>query len=184
MLALAAAGSDYVLSRYLVLLVPLFAIVAATGFAASRAGLVAAAVLALVSLTAVVLVAVDPGAQRPDYRGALADLGPPRGGRAVAVTTIGAHTEIYLPGARAMPKDGSRVREMVVAGLRAIGGESRERPRPATYLVPRGFRLVDSVRTDSYVRLRYRSPRPALVSALPLLEPHPEADSSVLLVQR
>jgi hypothetical protein len=184
MLALAAAGSDYVLSRYLVLLVPLFAVVAAAGFAASRAGLAAAVVLVGVSLASVALVALDPGAQRPDYRGALEDLGPPPGGRAVAVTTIGAHHEVYLPGATAIRGDGARVREVVVVGLRAVGGESRERPRPATYLVPPGFRLVESIRTDSYVRLRYRSPRPRLVSPLPLLDPPPEADASVLLVQR
>jgi hypothetical protein len=184
MLAMAAAGSDYVLSRYLVLLVPVFAIVAAAGFTASRAGIAAAVALVAVSLTAVALVAVDPGAQRPDYRGALEALGPARGGRAVAVTTIGAHHEIYLPGARALPKDGIRVREMVVVGLRAVGGESRERPRPAIHLVPRGFRPVESVRTDSYVRLRYRSSQPRLLSPLVLLEPHPEADASAILVQR
>jgi hypothetical protein len=90
---------------------------------------------------------------------------------------------VYLPAGKPMPRGGRRVREVVVVGLRVIGGETRERPRPATYVVPRGFRLTGSKRTESYVRLRYRASRPALLSPLVFLEPHLGSDASVLLYQ-
>jgi hypothetical protein len=182
LLALALIGRDYVLSRYLVVLVVPLAIAAGAGFVASRLGLAAGAVLAAVMLAAVLAVNFEPRAQRPDYRGALRT--STEGPRAVVVSSEGARFEIFRPGLRPMPSSGRKVRELDVIGLVVVGGEVHARPRPALFTVPRrSFRLSSVKRTRGYVVLRYRASRPTLISPVVFYGRHPGADPAVMLYE-
>src|SRR3954453_1445152 len=96
-LVLAVLGEDDVLTRNLLAaLVPALCVLGA-GYAAARAGLLAAAALCAGWLVAVVAVARDPLLQRDDWRGATAALGPPNrpGGRRDA--RVGARSGAALP---------------------------------------------------------------------------------------
>jgi hypothetical protein len=174
LLLLALVGFDYFLTRYLtVILVPLVVVIAA-GYAATRRGLLAAAGLAAIFLAAVIAVQTDAGAQRPDLRGALEPLGgAPAGGRAVYITST-TRIDAYLPDAQSMDPEGEDVQEAVVIGLLVVGGDVRDEPdidvRP-----PPDFELVDSVETDSYVRMRFRAERPARVTPIELLDRPPSS---------
>jgi 4-amino-4-deoxy-L-arabinose transferase-like glycosyltransferase len=169
--ALALIGPDYFLSRYLVpIVVPLFAALAA-GFAVARGGWAALAVTLLAFAAALVAVAIDPLAQRPDFRGALEGLGePPPGGRALLVSSFGVRIEAFRPGARPMPTPEPPVREVVVVGLPVVGGEVREEFPPAVELVPDGFSAVSETSTDGFTRVVLRSERPRPVSKLALFD--------------
>jgi hypothetical protein len=171
LLVLALAGRDYFLSRYLVpLVVPGFVALAA-GFGVARAGWLAGAATALAFAAALVAVTVDPLAQRPDFRGALGELGaPPPGGRAVLVSSLGVRMEAFRPGARVMPAPEPPVREVVVVGLPVVGGDVREEFPAAVELVPDGFEAVSEERTSSYTRVVMRAPRPLPVSKLALFD--------------
>jgi hypothetical protein len=167
LLLLAAVGYDYLLTRYLTVILVPCAIVLGSGFSAARAGLLAAGALGLVFAAALVGVQADPAAQRPDLRGALEPLGPAPGGRAVYITSM-SHVEAYLRDAQRLPAGGHEVREAVVIGLRVVGSDIRDNP-DAGIEPPPAFKLVERDETDSYVRSTYRAPRPARVSPLELL---------------
>ena len=170
LLVLALVGFDYLLTRYLTVILVPCAVVLAAGFAVSRSGLYAAAALGFVFVVALVGVQADPDAQRPDLRGALEPLGDAPGGRAVFITTS-SHIEAYLPGAEPTTPEGRKVREVAVVGLTVVRGDVRDDPA-VPFRPPAPFRLVDQVETDSYARSLYRAPRPVRVSPLELLA-HP-----------
>jgi hypothetical protein len=175
LLMLAIVGFDYLLTRYLTVILVPCAIVLAAGFAATRTGLYAAAALSAVFVAALAGVQVDTDAQRPDLRGALEPLGEAPGGRAVFITTS-SHIEAYLPGAEPSTPEGREVREVAVIGLSVVRGDGRDDPA-IPYRPPVPFKLVEEVETDSYARSVYRAPHPVRISGLELLA-HP---SEVLL---
>ena len=170
LLVLALVGPDYYLTRYLTVALIPAALVIAAGLRASRAGLAAGGALAVAFVAALVGVALDPLAQRPDYRGALSRMGaPPPGGRIVLISSPGALLETFVPTLRPVPKRGAAVREVVVINLAVVGPKILSNPRPAVGLVPAGFDEVARKRTRGFVRVVMRAPRPTAVSPLVLL---------------
>ena len=104
---LAAAGKDYVVARNLIVAWVPLAVVAAAGWATSRAGLLAAAGFCAASLAIVIAVDNESRLQRPDWRGAAKVIGPaaaqprrpPTRGRAGAGgTPPGPRTRVRRPG--------------------------------------------------------------------------------------
>lgn len=149
-LLLAVLGADYVISRNLLPgLVPALALLG-IGFgarAAGRSGIVAAGVLAAVSLWATVAVAITAQYQRDNWRGAVDALGPPVRDRAVVVTPADgrAAVEWYMAGARTIDPYGRPVTEMdVIATSSRKPGEPASPPR-GPVAVPQGFELARQV---------------------------------------
>ena len=163
-IVIALFGADYVIARNMIAVVVPAAVFLGAGYAARRAGLAAAALLCALSLAIVGSVAADTRYGRTDWRGATKQLGPAAASRAIVVTpTIDSGLwRPYLPGLREPPSPTIRAREIVVLGLATQGGFSTGAvhppttpPRPA----PRGFRLVSTERTPTFVLVRYRSAR-------------------------
>lgn len=185
-LVLALAGADYLDSENVIGALLPCAVVAAAGFAASRAGLATAGVLCGLGIALVLAVAADPRYQRLNWRGAARALGPPAGDRAIVVTRALAPEllRVYLPGLRAMPERGAPVGEIDVVALATLGryGTGTPRPpRPASLQPPAGFALAGVRETSTYTLVRFKARVPARPSASALSALALETYPAVLL---
>ena len=184
-LLLALAGSDYFLTRnVLAALLPAVAAVAA-GFAAARAGGVAAALLCALSIGIVVAVASDRMLQREDWRGAVEALGPATGPRAIVTPANGAAAvRIYAPGARPLPATGAAVSEVgVIAVARRSPGRRPRPPRPGAVAAPPGFAEAGRRLDEVFTVVRFRAPAPAPLDAAALLATRLDPGPGAVLLQ-
>jgi hypothetical protein len=187
---LAVAGADYLNTRnVIVACLPVLLLVAA-GFAAVRAPVAAAGVVALcaVGVTSTVVVASDETYQRSNFRGAAEAVGPLRGPRALVVPGVAGEIAVgrYLHGLARMPPGGAAVAEVDLLAPRSskLSGPSVARPRVPPRL-PAPFRLVERRYVETYTLVRYRAPRPAVVKPGALARVAvPVAAGPVVLVQR
>ncbi|MGZ4310729.1 MAG: glycosyltransferase family 39 protein [Solirubrobacteraceae bacterium] len=187
---LAVVGIDFLDTRNLLPALPALYVAAGVGFAASRGwprGGVLALVLAVISVSVVVLVDATPRFQRDDWRGAETALGVPRGPRAIVVTPASGviPLQAYLPTVRALSGPAA-VRELDVIAIppQTTGQGMAVPPRPAAPLpVPAGFRLARAVYTRTYSALRYVAPRPVAVTPAALAPDHLGADQGLALIQ-
>lgn len=163
-IVVALFGADYVIARNMIAAVVPAAIFLAAGYVVRRVGVAAVVMLCAVSLAIVGAVAADTSYGRTDWRGAARQLRATTSPRAIVVTpTIDAALwRPYLSGLREPASATIRAREIVVLGLATQGGFSTGAvhppstpPRPA----PRGFDLVSTKRTSTFVLLRYTSRR-------------------------
>jgi mannosyltransferase len=175
-IVLALAGQDYILPYYLIAALLPWAIVVATGFAATRLGWVLGATLCLLSLALVAAVNAIPRYQRANWRGASQALGPPRLVRAVVVTPsditgflTDSPLQIYRPRIGRIPAVGAAVREVDIL---AVAREGIAPPRQ----LPRGpgsdFRLTKRVDDETFTLLRFVSRTPVQVTRTTLLPSH------------
>jgi mannosyltransferase len=165
----ALVGNDYLTARNVILAVVPGAICVATGFAANRLGLAAAAALAVLLLAVTLAVTLDTGYGRTDWRGVAKELELSGMERAIVVTPYLSRSlwSPYLTGVDEPAGSRVRVGEIAVVGLATEGGFSGGRvrppdldPRPA----PPGFSLVGTERTPTFVLYRYRAGVPTEVS--------------------
>jgi hypothetical protein len=178
--ALAVFGKDYVVARNLIVAWVPFAVVAAGGWGASRAGaigLVAAAGFCAASLAIVIGVDRESRLQRPDWRGAAKVIGPAPAQRALVVPFIGDDPLAwYLPHASVVRHGGVRAAEVDVVGWALR--RTRIPPPPAP-----GFRLV-SVRHDGKLTfLRFTSKRAVALSRVRLSASRLGKEHGAVLVQ-
>jgi hypothetical protein len=167
--ALALAGVDYVTARNLVLAVVPGAVCVGAGYAATRLGLVATAVLTTVLLAITLSVSLDERYGRTDWRGAAAALEPTAVPRAIVVTPYLSRSlwRPYLPGLEEPSGSAATVGEIAVVGLATEGGFSRGAVRPPDVpppAPPPGFALAATERTPTFTLFRYRAPEPRAVS--------------------
>ncbi len=160
-LLLAAAGSDYFEGRNLMpVYVPLVILIAA-GFAVRRSGSVGLALAAAFCLCSLVYaVEIDrlPRLQREDLRNAAAQIGPPRGPRAIVTIRYSANWPLrYYLGLRSARPPLPALREIDLLG-------SGSAIRANRHQLPPAFRLVEQ-RAVSYnfTLARLRAPRPVYV---------------------
>jgi mannosyltransferase len=123
------AGYDGLITRNLLALVVPVLVVLAAGFGARRAGrlgLLAAAVLCAMGLTAAVGVAADRDLQRPDWRPLVRMLGPPPPahgpGRAFLIQNyrMVLPMSLYMPGLRRIaPRVGARVNQIDIISIQS-----------------------------------------------------------------
>jgi mannosyltransferase len=170
--ALALAGADYVNSRNMIgALVPA-AIVVAAGFGAREArrfGVVAAAVLAGVSIWMIAALPTDGLAQRPPWQKVAAVLRTPPGIRAILLegsTTWGRPLSFYLPRTWWLGPRGALVSQIDVLrrvptrhdcpGTSWWGATCDVGPRPPLRRAPApGFHLVGTQRVGVFAIARY-----------------------------
>jgi mannosyltransferase len=190
-IVLAGVGADYVTARNAIVAVVPGAVCLGAGFAANRAGLVAASALCVLSLAIGLSVSLDTKYGRTDWRGLAEAIGPASAPRALVVTPDidAALWRIYLPGVQELHDRPARVREIVVAGLATQGGFSAgalkppsATPRPS----PPGFELVGARLTSTFALIRYRAAavRPVTLSVEKLAGLALVPGASALLVQR
>ncbi|MFN8224338.1 MAG: glycosyltransferase family 39 protein [Gaiellales bacterium] len=152
--ALALVGGDYIVPRNLIVaLVPI--LVALGGaYAGSRVGLIAAALLSVLSLAVVLAVSSDLRYGRSDWRGAGRAL-PADGRPRALVVSPTVRTDLiqpYLPGVEAIT-DPIQVRSIVVVSLATEGGLSSGAvipPSPSPGVVPPGFRLASTRQAPTF----------------------------------
>jgi len=153
-LALAAAGADYVLDRYLMASLIPFLAVAATGLATFPAGRFAAALAGGLFVAFTLNCALDPKLQREDWRAAARDV--EGSGVATAVVTPpegDTALRLYLPGARVAGGE-VPVRDVVYVAPWRFG-----QPRPPDPPPPApGFRRVERADEPTTTLVRYRAP--------------------------
>jgi hypothetical protein len=188
-IVLAGGGADYVTARNAIVAVVPGAVCLGAGYAANRAGLVAASALCVLSLAIGLSVSLDTKYGRTDWRGLAEAIGPASAPRALVVTPDidAALWRIYLPGVQELHDRPARVREIVVAGLATQGGFSAGalKPPPATPRPsPPGFELVGVRLTSTLALIRYRAAQPARVSVARLGGLALVGGASALLVQR
>lgn len=166
---LALAGVDFVLTRNLIgaLAVLLVALAAGLGaHAAGPAGPIVAGGLCTLGAALVVWAAGEPDFHRQNWRGAAQALGPPSVDRLIVATPINGFEplQVYLPGARLVRFDEVLgVREVDYLGLvrRAPGQEAVVPLEPAPDAPGlAGFALVERVRGEQFLVLRYQGPQP------------------------
>ncbi len=158
-LALLAAllGKDYVVERNLLPALMPLAIAASLGFAADRArrlGLLLAVVLCAYWVAFGVHVTQTPNLQRPDFRGIVDELGPPRGPRAIVTWKLAADPVRYYLHDYAL---------RVYSGdwpLRTIDVISKSLEGRAVTGVPSVFHPVARVRFERLTLTRYMANRP------------------------
>ncbi|MGI8749125.1 MAG: glycosyltransferase family 39 protein [Thermoleophilaceae bacterium] len=191
-LALALAGSDYVITRNLILAwIPLASLAAAglTSRFAGRAGLGALGVVAALGLLASLSVPLERSFQRENWREAAQRVGPP-GARAVLVSGASQARAVELYRPRARPDSGIPTVATEVVALsrrgRDLGGYVPTGPDPATMRAT-GLRVVETRHEPTYelVRLRPVSGRPVTLDAQQLssLGLARERGSSAVLVE-
>jgi mannosyltransferase len=172
----ALVGPQYVLVRFAVVGLFPAVLVAATGWASTRAGGVALSLYCALSLWLVVVVAIDGRYQRWDWRAAAATLSGPDP-RALVLTpgltcgTVSCQSgpwATYFAPVRRLPESGALVREIAsvaVASENRFSFKAPLPPRPGRAPTPpRGFRLVERRETDTYTLLLYRSAVPRRVT--------------------
>jgi 4-amino-4-deoxy-L-arabinose transferase-like glycosyltransferase len=150
-------GNDYLIDRNVVAALIPFALVVAAGFGARRArwgGLAGALALFVTWGWLAVVLSTDARYQRPGWRSAAKALGTPSGPRVIVAPFNGDYSlEIYLSRWRRMVESATRVDEVVVFSW--IGA----RPAP-----PPGFRVSGRRSFPQFQMVRYRAPRPLMVS--------------------
>jgi mannosyltransferase len=159
-LALAVVGVDYFSEKNLVAALLPALVVIASGFAASRIGLVATAALTVVFLGVVLSVATDRNLQRTDWRGAVRALGAPAGNRAIVVIGSGGRFSpvlLYAHDSHAMNPAGATVSQVALIGVaKEIGaGDLR---------LPHGFTRSMRERVQQLTVELFRSSRPVPLS--------------------
>jgi mannosyltransferase len=165
---LAVAGEDYLIARNTIVAVVPGAVCLGAGFATSRLGLAAAAVLCVLSAGIALTPALDTSYGRTDWRGAAKPLATPDRARAIVVTPYMSRTlwRPYLPDLREPAQDGATVAEIAAVGLATEGGYSAGHVAPPGVGTPRavkGFRVVDVERKPTYSIVLYRADRPTFV---------------------
>jgi hypothetical protein len=157
---LALIGPDYLISRNVIpSLLPL-AVALAAGFAATRAGVAAAALLCALGLLQVVGVDTNESYQRDNWRGAGEFIGRADQPRAVIVTPASGAMPMlhYLQGGEKTPAAGIDVKELVFVGLAArLPGETAKPPRPVT-VGAEGFTEVRRKQAGTYTVVIEKSP--------------------------
>ena len=165
---LTLAGIDQVLTRFQSpAFVPLVvALGAALALAGRRVALPLAAAAAALGIGVTVATAGDPKFGYQDWRGGLAALGPAQERRLLVLSGPHGHEmlPVYRPGSLTLEDDvpPPAVREVVALALpddRLRGGRQPEPPRPAAPPPPRGFRLVEHRRAETFTLFRYRARR-------------------------
>lgn len=154
-IGLAIVGVDYLDPIYVVEALPAALIVVAAGFAVSRAGIVAAVLLVLVSVATIVVTESDATYQRTDWRSAVAEFGsgPTRGPRAIMVIGAGGRfspVDFYARGSSRMLPTGASVKEVVLLGLATEVKQAR-------LALPRQFSEVANRRVQQLVVRVFRS---------------------------
>jgi hypothetical protein len=174
-LVLSLGGADYLITRnVLPALVPLLVVggIAFGAARAGRAGIAAAAGLALVGVAMCVGVAANDVYQRDDWREAAAKLGRPFV-RRVLVVSPGNGTvplEVYLPGARVTRRDEHpAVQEIDVVAFepRGFGAEANPPRAPNPPALP-GFGFVRRIESETYTLVTYRAAQPRAFPDPPL----------------
>ena len=190
-IVLAGGGADYVTARNAIVAVVPGAVCLGAGYAANRAGVVAASALCVLSLAIGLSVSLDTKYGRTDWRGLAHAIGPASAPRALVVTPDidAALWRIYLPEVQELDDRPARVQEIVVAGLATQGGFSTGavKPPPATPRAPPpGFELVSARHTPTFSLIRYRAAgaQPVSVSVSELGGLALVRGASALLVQR
>jgi hypothetical protein len=137
------------------------------GFAATRGGVIAASVLCVISVVALIAVAVDKRYQRPDWRGALAAVAHPRNPAAL-VSSPGVPAgamRYYYSGPLRQARQTERICGLTVVALATGNRSTLGTPAPPdldprTLGIPAGLVLVEQHRTDTFDLLRFSAPRP------------------------
>jgi mannosyltransferase len=186
--ALKIAGSDYLMSRYVaVLLIPLLALVAIalTVRGIGPLGMAGAAVLCAAMLVMGFVADSDRPTMREDWRGAAKALGASTEARVIVAAptltyaksaTIPPLLSHYLDGTRPLPDSGALVREIeVVRVASAALGDAR------VPVIPAAFREVARRATDTFTIVRLRAPRPVWYS--PEVHGDPLTSQSSVLLQ-
>lgn len=190
-IVLAGGGADYVTARNAIVAVVPGAVCLGAGYAASRAGTAAAAVLCVLSLAIGLSVSLDTKYGRTDWRGLAEAIGPASAPRALVVTPDidAALWRIYLPGVQELHDRPARVSEIIVAGLATQGGFSAgpvKPPAATPRTPPPGFRLIDARLTPTFALIRYEAAveRPGPLSGPKLAGLALVPGASAVLVQR
>jgi mannosyltransferase len=174
-IVLALAGADYLITRNLIVaLIPLL-LVLATGYGAQRAGragIAAAAALAVIGIAMCVGIASDERRQRDNWRGVAERLGPAPYPRMLVVSPVNGRIplEVYLPDAHKAPKQGGvPVREIDVIGFTPRGpGDATDPPRPPSRPALPGFGPPVRTETETYTLDRYYAAEPLAFPDEPL----------------
>lgn len=180
---LAIVGVDYLDTRNVLVAWPPLAVAVAAGLGApraGRAGVAAAAALALVGTWTVAFVVAQPTLQRDDWRGVAAALeeGAPAAPRAVVVTPFTAEQAfaVYAPDLELFPAAGAAVQEIDLVALpQRARTQSRPGPppRPEAHPPPApGFELVQTRFEKTFTLLRYTVPAPVTVTPGALVAAH------------
>jgi mannosyltransferase len=158
--ALASTRFDKFFYRNLIGSWPLLAIgigIVLASIAAQRAGLALLAVACLIELGALALIVARPTLQRDDWREATETLSP-KAGPLVIVTNPSFDRlaiELYRPNVRRLPASGVKTRELVFLGFSRL---------PLDLVPPAGFVRVAGRRIQHIAFVRYRAPRPVVVT--------------------
>jgi 4-amino-4-deoxy-L-arabinose transferase-like glycosyltransferase len=168
---LLAFAVDYLKTLYLVGALPLLAIAIAQGFAATRAGLLAAAMLAAIGLSVAGLVAATPRLQRPDLRSVASALGSATVDRAIVLAPT-TRIDVYLERLQNFPSRGREVEEVVFVG-QPVKQPGELAVVPRTLEEPfalNGFELSQRLLAERFTIIRFRAPRPHRVIPEELLQ--------------
>jgi hypothetical protein len=186
---LALVGIDLIgVRNMLPAIVPVLILLGAGGLA-TRYGRVA--LVALIGLSVAIVIACDtePSLQRADWRGAMAELGPAAGPRAVVARpgVAAGPLSVYLANVTPFTSRGARVAEIDLVGLatKATYSAGRPRPpRPVSVKAPPGFRETGRRQTDTFTVIRLAAASPRQVGVLDLLAPQLGTGLPGLYVQR
>jgi mannosyltransferase len=163
LLAVTAAGKDFVLARNLLpALVPLLLVVA-VGFTVKRArriGAVLAALLVAYSLVFSVYVNFDEELQRPDWQAVAEHLGEPEAPRATVLWVLGEAPLRYYLSTGAIQLKASEGYDWLVREIDFVS--DGQAPPPPQRLLGGGFREVSSEEVGRLFIRRYRLDRPGL----------------------
>jgi len=175
-LALAVVGVDVFLYRNVIAALVPAAIAVAAGFAsAGRLGTAGATGLCALSLAVVLATGWTPKYRRETWREAAAAIGSSRPARAIVATPnergSARPLRVYIRGLRGAFRGSWQVNEVVVVALpkRSLGAfEDPRLPRSFALRPPVGFEVVERRRTEDFLLVRYRSPRPRRVTVTEL----------------
>jgi hypothetical protein len=174
-LVVAFLGTDFVIARNFVAAIVPGAVCLAAGYAATRAGIVAATALCLLTLGITLTASLDQRYGRTDWRGVGEVLASTTVERAVVVTPYMSRSlwAPYLAGLREPAGGRTRVEEVAVVGLATEGGFSTGAvapPRGAPPAPPRGFELVEHREAPTYTFVVYRAGAPVWLSTAELFD--------------
>jgi mannosyltransferase len=161
------------------------AIVVAAGVGARRAGAIGACIgggLCLLSLLVVISVNAIPGYQRDNWRGVASALPTPAAGRVVVGPELSfAPLSIYRPALAVTKAVELPAREIDFVNLRTR--RTGRSPLPAVVPTdpPRGFRLADVHRTETYAVSRFLAPRATPITARVLRRMEGESSAEIML---